>query len=114
MQIQHRLQHVNFGRVGKACSQCRGSPFKPLAHIVEFGHRAQIVLRDRQSAARRMNQHAVGLQAAHRLANRCPADLEPGAQLQFENPLAGFELAFLDRIADGPIGMLGEPAGGPR
>ncbi len=61
-----------------------------------------------------MNQHAVGLQAAHRLANRRAADLEPGAKLQFENALTGFELAFLDRVADRPIGMLGQPAGGPR
>ena len=113
MRIQHRLQHVDFGRVGETRGKRRCRSFKALAHIIEFGHRAQIMLRDRQTTARRVDQHAVGLQTPHRLADRRAADLEPGTEFEFENALTGFELAFLDRVADRPIGMLGQPAGGP-
>ena len=114
VRIQHRLQHVEFRGVGETRTHRRCRAFEALAHIVEFSHRAQIMLRHRQTAAGRMDQHAVGLQAAHRLANRRAADFQPGAKLEFENALTGFELAFLDRIADRPIGMLGQPAGGAR
>jgi hypothetical protein len=114
VQIQHRLEHVDFCRVGESGGECRCCPFQTLTHIVELGDRSQIVLRNRKAATRRVDQHAVGLQATQRLANRRAADLEPGAQLEFENALAGLELAFLDRIANGPIGMLGQPAGCPR
>jgi hypothetical protein len=53
------------------------------------------------------------LQTAQRLANRRTAHLEPAAEFKLQDALTGFELAFLDRVADRPIGMLGEPAGSP-
>jgi hypothetical protein len=104
---------VDFGRIRKTRGERRRRAFEAFTDIVEFGHCAQIVLRDRKPAAGRVDHHAVRLQAAQRLANRRTAHLEPGAEFKLQDALTGFELAFLDRVADRPIGMLGEPAGSP-
>jgi hypothetical protein len=113
-QLTMRIQHVDFGRIGKARRHPGRGTFEAFAHIIKFGDRAQVVLRDRKPATRRMDQHAVGLQTAHRFSDRGAADLEPGAELEFENALTGFEPAFLDRVAEGTIGLLGQPSGSPR
>ena len=108
MQIQHRLQHANFGGIGAACGQRSRGALQALAHIVELSHRTQVMLRHHQTSARRMNQHAIRLQSAHRFANWSAADLQPRAKFQLRNALAGLELTFLDRIADGAVGPLGQ------
>lgn len=113
VQFQHCLEHVDFGGIGKPRGQRRCRALQSLAHIIELGHRAQIVLRHLKTAAGRMNQHAVGLQSTHRFANGRAADLEPGAQFKFWNALASLELPFLDGVPDCPIGLLGKTARRP-
>lgn len=112
MSLDHRLKDMDFGRICVAGRQCCGSALQAFPNVVELGHGPQVMLRHGQSTALRMHQHPIRLQPPQRLANRGSADLQPGAEIQFGHPLPRLQNAFLYRVAQRLIRLLGKPSWG--
>lgn len=111
MGVQNGLQQVDFGSVRGSGGESCGGPFETFAQIVKLGDGAKVMLGDGKASPGSVNEHAVGLQPAKGFADRGPAHLEPGAQVEFRHALARFDFALLDRIADGLIRLATEPTG---
>ena len=112
--VQRGLQDADFGRIRAPGGKGGGGTLQSFAHIIQFSHCTQVVLRHGQAAAGRVLQHPIRLQTPQRLADRGAADLQPGGQFEFRHALTGAKPAVLDGVADGAIGLLSQPAGAAR